>query len=294
MKKVEVSIIIVNYNTLDLTMACIDSILQHTKYNNYEIILVDNASTDGSVDFFSKFPNIIFIANPDNLGFGSANNVGVEKASGDYIFLLNSDTIIKDDIIAIFYNYSKSHEADGPICLGSSLLDGKKMLTESYGNFPSIMQELSNLGLGKILPKYIRKKTALASIYKSDEISVVDYISGADWFLPRDIFNKVNGFDSNFFMYFEEVDLAYRLKKNGCPSIILPHKSIVHYGGQSTGATFSIKKFSMFMNSKSLFYRKHRSRLSLYMMKYLTQIFYSFRPRFKPYVSEIAKIIKES
>ena len=111
----DVSVIIVNYNTFRMTADCIESVRQKTSGISYEIILVDNGSTDGSKDFFEQFEGIKYIYSDENLGFGRANNLGAKQASGDYLFLLNSDTLLINNAIKILYDYINTHQSVGVV-----------------------------------------------------------------------------------------------------------------------------------------------------------------------------------
>lgn len=137
----DVSVIIVNYNTLALTMQCVDSIYQMTNGVKFEIIIVDNASTDGSKEIFKKDSRVIFIEAEKNLGFGKANNLGVQKSSGNYLFFLNSDTILLNNAILHFFEFCESFKSKigGVGCL---LENDKGIYIHSYANFPSIQSVL--------------------------------------------------------------------------------------------------------------------------------------------------------
>lgn len=129
----DVSVIVVNYNTRQLTDDCISSIVDKTKNVSYEIILVDNHSTDGSREFFTNDSRVHYVYSNENLGFGRANNLGVEKARGKYLFLLNSDTVLLNDAISMLF--SKMEELSDVGCLGTMLLDAKHNVGLSYGHF---------------------------------------------------------------------------------------------------------------------------------------------------------------
>ena len=130
----EVSVIIVNYNTISLTKQCIVSIFRYTTGISFEVILVDNGSSHGSAELFSKDERIVFIPSSENIGFGRANNLAFLKSSGKYIFLLNSDTYLKNNAIGLFFDYAE-HASSDNACLGSLLLDSKDCIVHSYGNF---------------------------------------------------------------------------------------------------------------------------------------------------------------
>lgn len=292
--EIDVSIIIVNYNTLEMTKKCIESVVQFTKKNSFEIILVDNGSTDGSVEYFSKYPRITFIPNHKNLGFGRANNVGAKEAHGKYLFLLNSDTLLFNDIINVFFNYSESNGGKRLACCGCSLLDGKMQPTLSCGHFPSLMQEFSSIGFYRLYRKKFHRKWAVAYPFEKSRPEEVDYIIGADWFIKKELFDLLGGFDEDYFMYYEESDLAYRMRQIGYCSVLLPEKGIIHYGGASTGGVFSIRKFKLFFESKCLFYKKNEGVYKTLLMKFFSSIFYFSHPTYYKNLLSILRIIVKS
>jgi GT2 family glycosyltransferase len=150
-----ISIIIVSFNTKELLSQCIKSIFKHTKGINFEIIVVDNASTDGSQQLIkSDFPKVILIESEINIGFGRANNLGAKHASGDYLFFLNSDTLLIENSIKILKDFIYSESDPNLAVVGCKLLDKNKNPHISYGNFPSIYQEIFEYGLLKIFKKY--------------------------------------------------------------------------------------------------------------------------------------------
>lgn len=246
----DVSVIIVNYNTCKLLSDCIASIYRHTENVEMEIIVVDNASTDGSEEYIkNKFASVKWINSGGNLGFGKANNLGARYADGKYLFLLNSDTILKNNAIWLFYDYMEKHaKADKIGALGCMLLDSHGNPNLSYGNFPSPKSEVAYL-MGKILNK---KKQAITGGID------VDSITGADLFMPRDIFMHLHGFDPHFFMYYEETDLQYRMQQMGWIRRVISGPQIVHLEGGSFQKTgLAPKRFAMSQISYNYYIRKH-------------------------------------
>lgn len=138
----DVSVIIVNYNTKEMTQNCIDSIFQNTKDIEFEVILVDNASTDGSKEFFEQDNRIKYIYSKENLGFGRANNLGYKEASGKYLFLLNSDTLLLNNAIDLFYKLAEKETNKNIGCWGTMLYDSNNKIAGSYGKFLSMWRDL--------------------------------------------------------------------------------------------------------------------------------------------------------
>ena len=247
----KLSIILVNYNTAALTMQCIESIYKHLVGYDFEIILVDNCSIDDSVlKISSSFPDIKIIANSENLGFGRANNQALRIATGEYCFLLNTDTIIFDDSIQKMLNFLDSHQDISIV--GAQLLNAEKKLTHSYSSsFPSIFWEIMLFlypiaRLFRWKEKYILRKHGFID---------VAYITGADMLIRKRDLDVVGLFDEDFFMYFEETDLSYRFKCHGFRSVFYPSSQIIHLEGASF--SFKERRERLYYDSRKLFYEKH-------------------------------------
>lgn len=225
----DVSIIIVNYNTKYVTKSCIDSIFSQTKGLVFEVILVDNASCDGSKELFEYDSRIRYIYNSENIGFGVANNLGYEYSRGKYIFLLNSDTILLNNAIYEMFLYMES--ANNSIgCVGCVLSDINGREMHSYGTFPSIKTYVY-----RILAYYHIRLKGYSDIPRKGDIYplLVDYVTGADLFVRKEIIDKYGLFDPDFFMYYEETDLQFRFRSNGYISQIITTPRIMHLQGAS-------------------------------------------------------------
>lgn len=214
--------IIVNYNTRDLVSDCIDSIIKNTRDVSFEIIVVDNDSKDGSVDhILNLFPQVRIFPLNENIGFGKANNIGVKHAIGDFIFFLNSDTVLLNDAISILANYLKINSSVG-LC-GGQLYDKNRKPTVSYLEYPNFCSLLSMIIMGKIsnkiLPIYPTKKSFA--------------ISGADMMLRRSFIDRFGAFDPDFFMYYEDLELSYRVQRNGLKIHLVPEAHILHFHDMS-------------------------------------------------------------
>lgn len=218
----DVSVIIVNYNTCKMTCECIDSIVEKTKDVEYEIILVDNASTDGSKEFFEKDSRIKYIYSERNGGFGYGNNLGMKVAKGKYFFLLNSDTLLINNAIKEFYDYAENNQPHTLYCCYVEDKDGKD--NGDYLDFPI-------LSVKELIYYKIKKRPAKIVDHKAKE---VDAVHGANMFLPRQAYEVSGGFDENIFMYGEEIEWQLRLHKLGLKRMIIPQPRIIHFGGVST------------------------------------------------------------
>lgn len=254
----DVSVIIVNYNTCALTLQCLRTLYEETYGVSFEVIVVDNASKDDSVEKIRlNFPEVILIESPVNLGFGRANNKGVDVSQGKYLFFLNSDTILISNIIKTFFHYLEGHPEY--VSCGGNLLDARGRNSSSHGCFPSLMCEFSNIGFRIFYNRFYIQHLALGQTAYEGNISSVHYISGADMFIRKDIFQLLNGFDENIFMYYEETDLYYRMNQAGFKSCILPYACLIHLeGGSFDGVKpLNLNRFKMILESKLYFFRKH-------------------------------------
>lgn len=186
----------------------------------FEIIIVDNNSTkDNSVEILSNIPNIVFIKSNYNLGFGNANNLGFKHSKGKYIFLLNSDTVLLNNAVKIFFDRMEK-SSKNIACLGAILKDEDLNIVHSYGSFPSIKSCLKSSYL-LYLHYLTNKKNNQPELTIPENDFEVDYIMGADIFIKRETIRKFNLFDPDFFMYYEETEMQFRFKKNGLRSIII-------------------------------------------------------------------------
>lgn len=252
----DVSVIIVNYNTLELSNKCISSIIEHTSGIEYEIILVDNASTDGSGEAFARDSRIRFIEAGGNLGFGKANNLGLQSAKGDFIFFLNSDTVLKDNVIYKLWDFTRFRFDVGGV--GTLLLGPDGRRTHSFGFFlsPSRMIGLMvhNL-LTHLTGRPIRTVERDCGIKVTTPMKV-DYVTGADLFVARRVLDRAGAFDPDFFLYCEETEMQMRWHRAGYDNYVLPIEDIIHYEGASSLGKNSVKKRKTVADSYLLYYRK--------------------------------------
>lgn len=265
----DVSVIIVNYNTLELTKNTIESVFEKTKELKYEIILVDNASTDGSVDFFeNNYKNkIIFIKNTENLGFGKANNRGIEIAKGKYVFLLNSDTLLINNAIKILFDFMEKTKECG-IC-GGNLYDINLKPTNSC--FNSVLNYKS-LYLEKVLKKLRLNSDKNIDFNYTGIPKEVKVIIGADMMLSKKLLTEIKGFDEDFFMYHEENELCVRAIKKGYKIYSVPKAKIIHLEGKSS--KFKEKRFILEKEGTYTYFYKVKGYSSLKWAYFLLQLSY--------------------
>ena len=222
-----------------------------------EIIVVDNNSTDNSKEFFcNKFPEVFFIWNNVNEGFAKANNKALKKASGAYVLFLNPDAIVPEDCFEKCISFIKSQ--NNLVACGIKMIDGEgKYLKESKRAFPSPLTSLYKLtGLSRLFPKSkIFSKYHLGFLDKNVN-QEVDVLAGAFMMIPKEIVDKVGGFDESFFMYAEDIDLSYRIQKAGYQNFYFAESSIIHFKGESTRKG-GLNYVKMFYKAMSVFVKKH-------------------------------------
>lgn len=256
MNEVDVSIVIVTYNTMLMTNECIESVLKHTRRNSIEIILVDNASTDGSKELYSTDERIKYIYSNENLGFGRANNVGIDVALGKYVFMLNSDTIVLDDVIRKLFDFAEKNYDNNLGALGTCLINKDKKDARSFGQFVSSKRIYRRLLEGL---RIYRKNFEIETYLKLDNQGYVeiDFISGADLFVPSSVFNQIKGFDPDFFMYYEETELQKRMDIVGLKRFIINVRDIIHLEGGSFGYNLPFRRKMMMTKGMKLYIIKH-------------------------------------
>jgi GT2 family glycosyltransferase len=256
----DVSIIIIGYNTETLLKQCLISVFEKTKDISFEVIVVDNASHDGSSQMVRKeFPNVILIEIPENLGFGRANNLGAKYAKGKYLFLLNPDTVVLNNAVKIFAEFLDNNPKAG-IC-GGNLFDENKQPTYSYSMFlPSVLWEL-NIFLSGKLEKLLYGKNSNFN-HTEKPLKIKGYVTGADLMIRRDLFLNLNGFDPDFFVYYEETELTFRVKKTGYEVYNVPQAEIVHLEGQTFSGNWK-KRQKLFFESRKKYYRKTHNRFTI-------------------------------
>lgn len=242
-----VSVIIVNYNTQKVTSECIDSIFEKTSGIDFEVILVDNASTDGSKEYFQKDSRIKYIYNDENIGFGRANNLGVKIAEGDNILFLNSDTLLKNNAIKILSDYLDSNPKVG-IC-GGNLIDKNGNPSYSFSRYyPSIYEELNSLFFN--IPDIILYGKNLNYNSTGHPMNVAS-ISGADLMVKKHLIEDGNAFNEKFFMYYEDTELCFRTKKSGYLVQSVPEARIIHLWGSSKSSNLISSRMEQ---SRKIFY----------------------------------------
>ncbi len=267
----DVSVIIVNWNTKKLLENCLASIYKFTKDISFEVIVVDNGSTDGSLAMVSKiYPQVNIIPNKDNLGFTRANNQGIKVAKGKYVLLLNSDTYLTENSLKKLIDFAQSKEDFGAV--GPLLLNVDKSIQQSAGFFPHLLQVffwmsfIDDLPFGYLLKPYHIDHNAF---YKKN--GQVDWVTGAAFFTSKNVITNVGLLDEKIFMYGEEVEWSYRIKKAGFDIYFTPQTAIVHIG---RGSSQKIPQRAYVGEYKGIiyFYKKHKSFLALQIVRLFLKI----------------------
>ena len=255
----DLSIIIVNYNVKEFLQNLIHSIVKASHNLTKEIIVVDNASEDGSTELLKqKFPAIKLIENKSNLGFGKANNQALKIAKGNFILLINPDSVVSEDTFEHLINFFKDNPDAG--LLGCKILnpDGTLQLA-CRRSFPGPWTSFCKVtGLSNIFPK--SKLFARYNLTYLDENQTyeVDAISGSFMMMRREVYEKVGGFDEQFFMYGEDLDFCYRIKESGFKIYYVHSANIIHYKGESTKRS-NIDETKLFYDAMNVFVKKHFS-----------------------------------
>ena len=255
----DISIIIVNYNVKEFVKNLLFSLNKALENFTSEIIVVDNASSDGSVeDIGPKFPNVKLIANKKNVGFGKANNQALEISKGKYIVLLNPDTIVREDTFTKLVKFFKANPETGMATCKVLNPDGTIQLA-CRRSFPGPWTSFTKItGLSKIFPNSKLFARYNLTYLDENETNEVDAISGSFMMFTREVYKKVGGFDPQFFMYGEDLDLCFRVQKAGYKVYYVPETEIIHYKGESTKRS-SIDEARIFYDAMHLFVKKHLS-----------------------------------
>ena len=257
----KLSIIIVSWNVQEDLVNCLGSIEENRPREELEIIVVDNASTDGTVDTIkSEFPDVKIIANSENSGFSAANNQAIRIAKGQYIFLLNPDTIVYPNSLDTLITFLDDHAdvgACGPKFLGA---DGQEHFSVGYApTFRSLLYSRTFLrSLGIFRRRY---KELTVRNFDSEKSGQVEQLSGAALMVRRTVMEEIGLMDESFFMYYEDVDLCLRITRAGFKIAYVPESVITHLGDRSAGQV-SARSRIMLYRSMFIFFRKHRGKFT--------------------------------
>lgn len=251
--EMKLSVVIVNYNVRTYLEQCLQSVRKALEGIEGEVFVVDNHSTDDSVEVLHRdYPWVRLIENQDNMGFARANNMAIREAQGEYVLLLNPDTVVGEHTLREALAYMDAHEKAGGAGVMMHNADGTKA-PESRRALPTPwVSALKMMGFTK---RYYMKHLSW------DEPGRIDVVSGACFFLRRKALDQVGLLDEDFFMYGEDIDLSYRLLKGGWENWYLPYP-ITHYKGRSTQKS-DYRYVHIFYQAMLIFFKKHYSHLSM-------------------------------
>jgi len=260
----QLSIVIVNYNVCDLLLNAVASLYVALEGIDGEIIVVDNASSDGAVEMLNRiYPDVITIPLDRNLGFGAANNIGIERARGEYILLLNPDTVVQEGTLRTMLDFMAAHP-DAVFAGCKIILPNGSYDPVSKRGFPSPWSSFCRVfGLSRLFPKSKLFGGYNLTYIDPDAVARIDALAGCFMFCRGRELKDLGGFDTDFFMYGEDLDLCYRAKRNGGEIYYVPFTSIMHFKGESTRRS-SIDALAVFYEAMEIFARKHfRSNVAL-------------------------------
>lgn len=253
----KLSIIIVGFNTKNYTLPCLFSIFKNSPSFPFEVIYVDNGSKDNSPLFVkNKFPKVKVIQLNQNFGYSKANNIGFKNSRGKFLFFLNTDTEILNQCLSKMVNFMEVHKKVG--ILGPRLYNSKNYdIQQSFsGRITPLTAIFAFSFLSNLFPKNKFYKSYYLPDLNKDKVLEVEAVSGAALMVRRELFEKIGGFDENFFAFFEENDLCLRVKKMGFKVIYYPYAQLIHYGGKTTKMMGQLPSL-FFKQSRYKFFKKH-------------------------------------
>jgi GT2 family glycosyltransferase len=260
-RDMDISVVITSWNTKSLLLECVESILSETQVPSIEVIVVDNASTDGSPEAVEeKFSNVKVVRNERNLGFAKANNIGIKLSVGRYISLVNSDVRVLKGCFDRLYQYMEEYPAVG--IAGPKMLNSDMTVQRTCRRFPTLWSTFCcAVGLDKVFPKSYTFGGEARFFYPDDEIGAVDVLTGCFWILRREAVKQVGLLNEAFFFYGEDLDWCKRFWSAGWKIVFFPNAQAIHYGGTSSSQAptiFAIEKEKATLQ----YWKEHFSRFS--------------------------------
>lgn len=270
---IDLSVVIVNYNTSQLLDDCLASLAAATiAPYAIETIVVDNASRDGSQAMVcAQYPDVILVENEENVGFSTANNIGVKRSSGAYVLFLNSDTRVDERALIEPLDYLQNNPQAGAITVYLEYPNGDRD-PDNHRGFPTPWNAICHFsGLSKLRPQSPRFTGYFESTMDMRETHAVDVIAGSFMMMPRTVFDELGGWDEQYFFYGEDIDFCYRIRQADYAIIYYPHVRVIHYKGASSG----LRKESAAIARPSKETRMRVARESVRAMKLFYKKFYS-------------------
>lgn len=255
------SFIIVSWNAKRCLFECLESLEKELNEYHAEIIVVDNGSVDGSSEMVrERFPGVVLIENQENLGFAKANNIGILRSEGKYIYFVNSDVKILNGCIKLMTNYMEKHSNVG--LLGPKVLNADHTIQPSCKHFPTLLRSFCRaVALDSLFPKTRFFEGEFMTCSSSDTIQPVDIIVGCFWMVRRTAIEEVGLLDERFFIYSEDKDWCKRFHEAGWAVIYFPEAKIIHYGGASSANT-PIRFYLEMQKANLQYWEKHHGRVS--------------------------------
>ncbi|MBR6164257.1 glycosyltransferase family 2 protein [bacterium] len=275
MSSKDVSVIIVNYNTAQMTAESIKSVYEKTNGLDFDIFVVDNASKDNSCELIEQtFPEVKLIKSEENLGFGRANNLAIKESGAKYVFLLNSDTILKNNAVKILFDFMEENETVG--ACGGNLFNKEDKHTISYFNALNLKTKtVKTLCLTNFFPD-VKARLKEKGFNENNELKEVEVISGADLMIRKSVLDEVGVFDSDFFLYFEETELQFRIRKAGYKIFIVPNSEIYHLEGATTTKNRKSRRYE-FLRGEYLYLKKTNPPSKLFQIRIICMLSHFLR-----------------
>lgn len=252
----EMSIVIVSWNAKKYLRDCLNSIIPEISASSAEIIVVDNASSDGSPEMVqAEFPTVILIQTGSNLGFAKANNIGIRRSTGQYVLLINSDVIVKPGCFDAMLAYMNRFSQVG--LLGPKILEPSGEIQRSCMEYPSLWNTIArSFALDRAFPNSTVFSGFIMGYWQHDTVRAVDTIYGCFWMIRRSVLDDVGGLDETFFMYGEDVDFCKRVRDAGYTIAFLPGAEAIHFGGASS-ANAPVRFYVEMQKANLQLWRKH-------------------------------------
>jgi len=257
MKKTSVSTVIVTWNSADTIENCLGSLATAVKDLRLEVVVVDNVSSDGTDGIIkTKFPNVKLIRNKKNVGYGTACNHGLKMATGEFVFLLNPDTEVLDDSLKKMLDYIKPRQDIG--VLAPTLVNQDNSLQIEVSSFPSLSNQILILLRLHRLPFF---KKVVYPDYEYEKVQELEHIMGSAILVRKEVLTKVDFFDENFFLWFEDTDLLKRIASAGYKIVYFPNASVLHIRSHSIRKLCPLERQIIWNKSLRYYFKKHRPRL---------------------------------
>jgi GT2 family glycosyltransferase len=285
------SIIIVNYNSKDVLKNCLSSLTVLNSKINFEVIIIDNASSEGIDELESVFPQYKFLYNDKNIGFAAANNIGIKQATSKFILLLNPDTIVNANSFRPMIDYLESY--DDVAIVGCKIFNADGAIERSTHSFPSLLKEFVHaneflkilMSYDSLISSFLRKNLkakSLESYWDHNSTKQVDHVTGACMMIKKEAIDKVGLLDEAFFLYNEEVEWSLRFKSAGYKSVFVPDSSIIHLFGYSTKQRVQKQTVNNLLVERYrgmfYFFQKHYGSTKLFILRII--VFEGFTVRF--------------